>query len=191
MKKLALTSEEISQIVPMIKAVAGPSTRSDQAELKLSFDQSPASNAFAADMLIMYAINRPNHYEYVSNEVASATGLDAESLHRTAVKNFPSHLGEVQLHDCGDGLYGLSAGGDFEASLLLLDDLWLQLETHLPGEPLAAAPSRDLLFVIGSDRPNSLALISEKARIELPDKRYAISQSVLVRRAGKWVAHTN
>jgi len=171
--------------------MSDPEPREPRTEIHLSFEQSPASIPFAADMIVMYAIDRPSHLEYVSNEVAAATGLTADQLHDISVRNLPSRLVTVELHDCGDGLYGLSAGGTFEASLLLLEDLWQQLAERLPGEPLATVPSRDLLFVIGSAQPNAAELIGARARIELAEKRYAISQSVLVRRGGKWLARTN
>jgi hypothetical protein len=184
----ALPSGDFDLIVPMIKPVSEPHPGEPCAELHLPFEQSPVSQPLAADMIVMYAIDRPGHLEYISNHVAAASGFTTEGLHNKAIKNLPARLGNVQLHDCGGGVYGLSAGGNFEASLLLLGDLWLQLTEYLPGEPLAAVPSRDLLFVIGSERPNADELISRQARIELAEKRYAISQSVLMRREGKWIA---
>lgn len=187
----ALSAADIALIVPMLKGTAYSDPKESRSEIHLSFEQSPASLPFAADMLVMYAIDRPQHLEYVSNEVAAASGLTTEQLHKTAIANLPSRLGNVQLHDCGEGVYGLSAGGTFEASLLFLDGLWQQPAEYLPGEPLAAAPSRDLLFVVGSSRANADHLINARARIELPEKRYAISQSVLIRRAGKWLARGN
>ena len=144
---------DLDLIVPMIKAISGGNTKAPMSEIRLPFEQSPASMSLAADMVVMYAIDRPSHLEYISNEVASATGLTVEELHRRSVKNLPSRLGNVQLHDCGEGVYGLSAGGTFEASLLLVDDLWSQLADRLPGDILAAIPSRDLLFVLGLTCP--------------------------------------
>ena len=188
---LSLPAADVALIVPMIKGTGDPEPQGGRSKIRLSHAQSPASISFAADMIIMYAIDRPKHLEYVSNQVASATGLTIDRLHDLAVRNLPSRLGTVQLHDCGEGVYGLSAGGTFEASLLLLDEVWTNLAGYLPGEPLAAVPSRDLLFVVGSATPNAEQLIAAKARIELAEKRYAISQSVLVRRDGKWVARAH
>ena len=185
---IGLRASDMELVVPMIKAVSEPRPTDAGKVLHLGFDQSPMSRPLAADMLVMYAIDRPTHVEYVSNGALATTGLTLEQLHQRSIENLPARLGKVQLHDCGSGVFGLSAGGTFEASLLLLDDLWRQLAEHLPGEPLAAVPSRDLLFVIGSARPDSAELIAAKARIVLIDDRYAISQSVIKRREGKWQA---
>jgi uncharacterized protein YtpQ (UPF0354 family) len=186
---LSLPEADLALIVPMIKGAADPKPQSDRAEIQLSHEQSPVSHPFAADMVVMYAIDRPRHLEYVSNQVASASGLTVDRLRDLAVRNLASRLDNVQLHDCGEGVYGISAGGTFEASLLLMDDIWHNLAGYVPGEPLAAVPSRDLLFLVGSDAPNAERLIAAKAQIELVEKRYAVSQSVLIRRDGRWVAH--
>lgn len=139
-------------------------------------------------VVIMYAIDRPSHFEFVAMREIQARQLSVEDLHDLAVKNLPSRVSQVEVHDLGGGMHGLSAGGNLEASLLLVDSLWDQLAARLPGEPLAAVPARDLLFTIGSGQPNAMALISSRAMIDLAEKRYAISQSVLVRRGGKWQA---
>ncbi len=188
---LALSAEDLALVVPMVKALVSPPSGEAARSIELPLDASPVTVPFAADMVLMYAVDRDTHLQYVSNQEVAATGLSLEELHNIAVKNLPGRLGEINLHDCGEGMFGLSAGGTFEASLLLVDGLWDQLADHLPGEPLAAVPSRDLLFVIGSARPNSAERIAEKARIQLEDDRYAISSSVLVRRNEKWVAATS
>lgn len=180
------SSGDQSLIVPLVKGMGLPS--GEGAAIQLSVDDSPVVRPFASDMVIMYAIDRPSHFEFVAMREIQARQLSVEDLHDLAVKNLPSRVSQVEVHDLGGGMHGLSAGGNLEASLLLVDSLWDQLAARLPGEPLAAVPARDLLFTIGSGQPNAMALISSRAMIDLAEKRYAISQSVLVRRGGKWQA---
>jgi uncharacterized protein YtpQ (UPF0354 family) len=180
------SSGDQSLIVPLVKGIDPYS--GEGTAIQLSADDSPVMRPFASDMVIMYAIDRPSHFEFVAMRELKARQLSVEELHDLAVKNLPSRLSQVEVHDLGGGLHGLSAGGNLEASLLLLDSLWDQLAARLPGEPLAAVPARDLLFTIGSGQPNAMELISSRARIDLAEKRYAISQSVLVRRGGTWQA---
>lgn len=156
--------------------------------MQLSPDDSPVMRPFAADMVVMYAIDRPSHFEFVAMREIKARQLSEEELHDLAVTNLPSRLSHVEVHDLGGGMHGITAGGNLEASLLLLDALWDQLATRLPGEPLAAVPARDLLFTIGSEQPDAMQLISNRARTDLVEKRYAISQSIVVRRGGRWQA---
>lgn len=173
-------------IVPLVKGIGRSS--GDAAALQLSADDSPVVRPFASDMVIMYAIDRPSHFEFVATREIKARQLSVEELHDLAVANLPSRVSQVEVHDLGGGLHGITAGGNLEASLLLVDTLWDQLAERLPGEPLAAVPARDLLFTIGSGQPEAMALISSRARTGLAEKRHAISQSVLVRRGGRWQA---
>lgn len=189
-KTLSLRGAEIELVVPVIES-AGIGPRKRQPDIRPALEQSPVSQPLAADLIVVYAIDGASRLEYISNQAAAASGFTTEELHDRAVKNLPARLSNVRLRDAGEGVLQLSAGGTLEASLLLLDDLWLQLADYLPGDPLAAVPSRDRLFIIGSERPNADELISKKARTEALQKRHAISQCVLVRREGKWVAHRN
>lgn len=186
-RTLALRGGEIQRIVPVIESAdAGPGMR--KPDLRSSVERSPVSQPLAADLIIVYAVDGPSRLEYISRQAAAASGFTTEELHDRAIKNLPARLSNVRLRDAGEGVLQLTAGGTLEASLLLLDDLWVQLDDYLPGDPLAAVPSRDRLFIIGSERPNADELISRNARTGAL-KRRAISQSVLVRRGGKWVAH--
>ena len=180
------SSDDQSLIVPLVKGIG--SSSGEGTAIQLSADDSPVMCPFASDMVIMYAIDRPSHFEFVAMREIKARQLSVEELHELAVTNLPSRVSQVEVHDLGGGLHGLSAGGNLEASLLLVDSLWDRLAARLPGEPLAAVPARDLLFTIGSGQPNAMELISSRARIDLAENRYAISQSVLVRRGGKWHA---
>lgn len=180
------SSGDQSLIVPLVKGIDQFS--SEEAALQLSADDSPVMRPFTSDLVILYAIDRPSHFEFVAMREIKARQLSVEELHDLAVSNLPSRVSQVEVHDLGGGMHGLSAGGNLEASLLLVDSLWDQLAARLPGEPLAAVPARDLLFTIGSGQPDAMELISSRARIALAEKRYAISQSVLVRRVGRWQA---
>ncbi len=176
-------------IIPMLKQLASKDTAATLADLAPA--DSPVLRPLAADVVVMYAVDRPNRLEYITNKTFDTLGMDLEALHRLAVQNLPRCLDRIQLHDCGDGVIGISAGGTFEATLLLLDDLWPRLAPHLPGQPLAAIPSRDLIFTIGSEQPRAFELIAERARTPLADRRYELSKSVFIRHGGGWSAHNN
>lgn len=176
-------------IVPIVKCIAEQG--SPDKTVTLPLEHSPVIHPFASDIGVLYAFDRPDRFEYMSNRQVKSLGYSAEQLYEQAVRNLPSRLPEIKLHDCGSGLFGFTAGGDFEASLLLIDDLWEQMADRLPGNALAAVPSRDLLFFIGSEQPNAYEIIVDKARTKLEDTRYAVSQSVLVRREKKWYAMAN
>lgn len=83
----------------------------------------------------------------------------------------------------------VTAGGNFEATLLLLESLWEQVQEQMPGEILAVVPARDLLFVSASGWEGALSFMQEMASRDLPEKRYALTTCVFARRDGEWVPH--
>ena len=44
----------------------------------------------------------------------------------------------------------LSAGGDYVASLLLLEEVWQECKSSVDGDVIAAVPTRDVLLFTGS-----------------------------------------
>ncbi|MBA5604464.1 hypothetical protein H3H36_03700 [Duganella sp. FT3S] len=176
-------------IVPMLKQLARPDGAGTLADLAPA--DTPVVRPLAADVVVMYAIDRPNRLEYITRKTFDTMDMDLDALHQLAVRNLPRCLDRIQLHDCGDGVIGISAGGTFEATLLLLDDLWPRLAPHLPGQPLAAIPSRDLIFTIGSAQPRAFELIAERARTPLADRHHALSTAVFIRQDHGWSAYNN
>jgi uncharacterized protein YtpQ (UPF0354 family) len=47
----------------------------------------------------------------------------------------------------------LTNGGNFEAAMLLVDDMWENLEQVFNDEVCVAIPARDLLFIAGKNNP--------------------------------------
>lgn len=176
-------------IVPMLKQLTRPDGAATLAGLAPA--DSPVVRPLAADVVVMYAIDRPNRLEYITHKAFELMGMDLDALHQLAVRNLPRCLDRIELHDCGDGVIGISAGGTFEASLLLLDELWPRLAPHLPGQPLAAIPSRDLIFIIGSAQPRAYELIAARARTPLADRHHALSTAVFIRQGNSWSAYSN
>jgi len=125
--------DDLSMVVPLIKSVGRePEARVESEEtIRLSFEESPVTRTFAADMILMYALDRADWLEYVSNGAIEQLGVSKEELHARAIEDLPNRLPPIEVHDCGGGVVGLSAGGSFEASLLLVDRLWQDLAKHL------------------------------------------------------------
>jgi uncharacterized protein YtpQ (UPF0354 family) len=87
----------------------------------------------------------------------------------------------------GDGpWYWLSAGGDYEASLLLFDAVWDQLAQSVDGEIVAAVPARDTLVFTGSNSAEGLKAIKDQAAHVVKTGNYVVSETLIIRRGGKW-----
>jgi len=177
--------EAWERIVPVIKVVEHESP--DMEHVDLPADESPVCNPFAADLIVMYAEDFPDRFAYLSKRRMRELGLTMDELHSLAVANLPNRVQKIELHGSAPR-FMITAGGNFEATLLLHPTLWDDLSEHIPGSPMAVAPARDLLFVTSSEWEEGISFLREMAEKELEDKRYSLSKCLLVRRNGGWVA---
>lgn len=80
--------------------------------------------------------------------------------------------------------------GDLEASLLLADHLWAQLAPQIPGDLIAAVPSRDVLTVSGTGVADGEALLRSAVERVWSNPRtnpkLLLTRSLLVRQDGSW-----
>jgi uncharacterized protein YtpQ (UPF0354 family) len=83
----------------------------------------------------------------------------------------------------------LTAGGDYEASLLLLDSIWSGGEMELKGEMVVAIPTRDLLLVTGSKDPEGIEKVKRMVK-EASSGAYRLTQKLFVYRSGRFEEFT-
>jgi len=139
---------------------------------------------FVADLWIAYVRDLPTRMLSLMESELPKLGLAREVLRELAIENLKGILPDIEKH--GDGSWFMVTAGDYTASVLLLDAVWEQLESDVAGDLVVAAPTRDVLLVTGTESTNDIATIRAKA-IELEQGgSYAISQTLLRRRNGKW-----
>lgn len=137
------------------------------------------------DLWILYAIDLPDSIKSLSPTQRDQLGIKDTELRALAMANLRNILPEIHQH--GDGpSYLLTAGGDYVASLLLLDDLWSQLEDAVDGDIVASVPSRDVLLFTGSRSKEGIEEIRAKARAIHEVGGHIISQTLLRRSLGGW-----
>lgn len=149
----------------------------------------PLAREFANAMLVMLLHDAGSHFEYLTRGDADALGLTEDALFELGTKNLGKLLdsGSVTASPQGAGL-AILAGGNFEASLLLVPDLWHWVSKHL-GAPtlLAAVPARDLLMVVNADdskgRADLDAFLAHTRTVELDHR---LSDDVLRWDGARW-----
>lgn len=166
-------------VVPLIYA-ALPNV--GDVDVTLSRDDSPVERRLVADLLVFYAFDLDTHYEMVAHRDLSHLGLSADQLHEHALQNLRALRLDVRAHR-GDHILMLVAGGNYEATLLLLPEIWESVATMVAGNIVASVPARDILYVTGDADPGNLADLRRwtSAMIEKADKPLS---RVFVRRNG-------
>jgi uncharacterized protein YtpQ (UPF0354 family) len=171
-------------LVPVVKAIefeGGGKT------IELPIEDAPISRPFVADLMILYAEDKPSHFQFVSSRRLAELGLTEDELHTQALQNLPSRPPKIELHG-NPPKQMLIAGGNFEATLLLYDTLWDQAEENIEGELLAVAPARDLLFISVTSWAGAREFLTDVASRDLEDKTHMLSRAILRRVSRKWVA---
>jgi uncharacterized protein YtpQ (UPF0354 family) len=143
----------LSAVVPRMY-VALP--KAVPADVTLTELDSPVETRLVADLIIFYAFDVGSHYEIVSKKDLTRLGLTKEELHDRALQNLRSLRLEVRVNQ-GDRIMMLTAGGNYEATLLLLPEIWSSVAQMVSGQIVASVPARDILYVTGDSDHENLA----------------------------------
>jgi uncharacterized protein YtpQ (UPF0354 family) len=179
---------DIARVVPVIKDAAYP------AEVKKHLVEAghdvekfdPYFERLNSELLVFYVEDSESNLRYLHRSEVSSLGLEPKALRARAVKNLQGMLPKIVQHG-GPGIYMVTAGGTFEASLLLLDHLWSENEFSVKGELVVAVPSRDLLLVTGSQDADALSRVRKTVGRTVEKGGYCITAKLFVRRGGEWV----
>jgi uncharacterized protein YtpQ (UPF0354 family) len=138
---------------------------------------------FNTELAIVYAEDRPSSMRFLTT--GDDVG-DRARLHNLALANLHRLLPKIEMHDGADGISLISAGGDYDASLLLADGIWSSGQIKVDGDIVVAVPGRDALFVTGSHNRTGIARLRAMAA-ELATGPYALTSALFVYRNGKFV----
>jgi uncharacterized protein YtpQ (UPF0354 family) len=120
--------------------------------------QKHLADRFNNELVIVYAQDDPNRMRYLTTE--EDFGLSREELRSLAIANLKRVLPKIEMGRVGDVAL-MSAGGNYEASLLLIDEIWSSGQIQVNGDIVVAIPTRDALLVTGSRSRSGLKLVRE------------------------------
>ena len=140
---------------------------------------------FAGDLWIIYAVDLPDAMQSLSKENAEKLELGLIELRTLAIENLKRILPPIERH--GDGpLFMLTAGADYVASLILLDEVWYDLQQSIEGDIVAAIPSRDVLLYTSSDSSEGIERMRATIDKVMQSGGYLVSNVMLRRTSAGW-----
>ncbi len=86
----------------------------------------------------------------MTHDDIKSLSIREDSIKQIAVRNLDNLLLSIQRNG-GNGLYMLTAGGDYEASIILLDNVLTKSSLPIDGDFVIAIPNRDVLLITGSN----------------------------------------
>jgi uncharacterized protein YtpQ (UPF0354 family) len=182
-KKRAPTEPDRSTIVPRIKHTQFLASLQ---EMAVPPDQLPVTEPFVGDLLITYAFDLPGMFQMVSPGDLERLAIRPDELRDIAIENLKQQLPEIGIMEQLP-LRLIVTGNDLEACALLADTFWTDLSAEIPGEIVAAVPSRDVLVFCSSKDADGLQALRElSAEVREGETTHALSEHLLVWRQERW-----
>jgi uncharacterized protein YtpQ (UPF0354 family) len=174
-----------SVILPLIKR-AEPEGAGGSSPLSWPVGDIPIAEELAGELHVFYGFDLPGAFRLVSRRDCTRMQLDAGDLRPLAVRNLTRRRARPQVKQApAAAMFVLD--GNLESSLLLVDHLWEQISPQLPGELIAAVPSRDTLAVTGSQVPGGIAALTRCAEAVWQQSTiHPLTRSLLIRLGPSW-----
>lgn len=175
-RSLYLPEEELNKerIVPVLRGMENAQELMDQ--------NGDLSDVYAWELYndalyIFYAIDQENSIRYLKESELQSLGINKSELRELAVANLLNLIPDMECHG-EDGYYMLTAGGNYEASLLLATSIWNQENFPVSGELVTAVPSRDVLLITGSLNKEGLRQMTAAIDEIYNEGSYVVSPNV-------------
>jgi uncharacterized protein YtpQ (UPF0354 family) len=141
---------------------------------------------FILDLIIVYAEDSPKNIRYLTPKNLEELKIERKQLRELATENLKRLLPNIERRGT-NGLYMLTAGGNYEASLLLLDSIWKDAQLDVQGDIVVAIPTRDLLLVTGSENQEGIEKVTQIVKKSFSEGfSYRLTQKLFVYRNGKF-----
>ncbi len=88
--------------------------------------------------------------------------MTIEKLHEAALQNMIDEIADnIQAHGDKTDVLMITNGGNYEAAMLIWDDIWPQIESVVEGDFYIAVPARDVLYVAPKSNPDAISRLTE------------------------------
>jgi len=169
---------ERHQIVPIIRSRAWLASQLETP----GFD--PWYENYNADLVLIYADYREGIRYRVRSDF-EPLGLTGETIRELAIANLTRMIEQINVVG-GEGCYLLGAGGTFDSSLVLLDEVLEDQRIEISGKPLIGVSDRGSFWV--ADDANPWAVFNTTAGVArcYRSEQYSISMNLYHRPVRVW-----
>jgi uncharacterized protein YtpQ (UPF0354 family) len=140
---------------------------------------------FNEDLVVVYAEDRPTNTHYFEEAALKKAGVERKDLRELAKENLRRILPDLEREEIG-GVSLLSAGGDYDASLLLFDEIWTGDLLKVKGEIVVAVPARNVLLFAPANDPARVEELEALVRRVFAENSYTLTDQLFVFSKGKF-----
>jgi uncharacterized protein YtpQ (UPF0354 family) len=165
----------INRIVPVIKpAKYLEDTRIEAKKMGVTKNADSVFEKYNDQLIIAYAEDTGNDIKYLTPDDLKSLGIKPGSLRQLAIRNLDALLTSIKRKD-GGGFYMIIAGGNYEASIVLLNDFLTKENFPVDGDIVVAIPNRDMLLITGSNNTAGISKIKALANNIFTTGNYKLS----------------
>lgn len=177
----------LARAMPLLQVIAQSGSLNSTA-VEIPSTHLPAVLDMKNGLACSYVYDDGGSWVYVSQADLDELHAPVEGLHEVSLVNLAQLASNrVRMQTYGS-IYPLLLDGKFEASLLLLDDLWDgPLRKQAPNGPVAALPARDVLAFADSGSLNGIDELSQLVGRVYRTGDHTISDQLYRREGGLWV----
>lgn len=139
---------------------------------------------FVSDLVVLYGIDTPKTVSYLLPERVRALELEPAKLRKLAIDNLLRKIPEQKVKH-GKNFSMLIAGGDYEASFLLSDDFWKDMQKRLGTRIVVGVPSKDVVIFAAENNKEGVGEIRKFTIKGFKEFAYPISDKLLLY-DGRW-----
>src|SRR5258708_22245722 len=125
-------------------------------------------------LIIVYGENTAASIRYFTQEDFNKLLIPRDSLRSLAINNLKEVLRDIKSNG-NNGTFMVAAGGDFEASLILLTSIWTNDNFKVNGDIVVAIPNRDMLMITGSRDEQGIKTIKKITEDSYSTGNYQVS----------------
>lgn len=155
----------------------------------LSQADSPIVRPYSDGLCICYVVDDGKSYHYVQQRHLTQDGINEDKLHMTGLRNLIDVVSkrDLRVQPC-ENISAVMMGGDFEASLIMLDQLWDQhFRQFVSGEYAVSIPARDVLAFCDTSSEQGVRELHQLIDRITPNGDHLISSRLYVRQDGRFI----
>lgn len=156
--------------------------------VNLSRKDQPVVRSFLDNLHICYLVDKGQSYEYIQNFHLEEAEISANELHQIGLRNLERLVAQrtSRVQPYGN-VYAFQMGGDFEASVMLLDEFWdKRFREFVVGQYAAVVPTRDILAFCDAHSDTAIEELKLVVSRVWPSGDHLISDKIYIRQNNTW-----
>jgi uncharacterized protein YtpQ (UPF0354 family) len=147
-----------TKIFPVIKVeTSGESGKA----IEFTADNQPIFKKVAGDLLCFYGIDKGDNFVLLTKSQIPST-VSTEDLDNISRENLLSEVQKnLKIHKTDFAGLGFTCGGNHEAALILLPEIWGVLTEKLGENIVFGVPAKDMSIYVNGDQKDSVSKLQE------------------------------